>query len=103
MRVEHDLGAAPTVEELERVCRQRGLAVYRTPLQGTGYYLQWPEPAALVRPGAPPEAIAHELMHHVLRENASYGITYEGPDWVWVSEEEECRRFARGLCGAGAE
>jgi len=98
--VEDALSPRATEGELLAVCARRGVQVARNAgLRGPGYYRSWPIPQMVLRPDAPPHIAAHELYHHLLADNAEYGITYEPPDWYPGELEEAANRFARLVCG----
>jgi Zn-dependent peptidase ImmA (M78 family) len=102
VRAEHGLSARATVSELLHVCEQRGVAVFWRPrLRRAGYYCDWPYPVIVLRHDAPPRALAHELMHHLLLDNECHGIHYRRPEFRDDDPERLAERFERLLCGDG--
>jgi|SRR4051794_4875249 len=99
VRAEHHLSERATEAELLRVCEQRGVEVRRRPLIGPGYYCSRPYPFMVVRPDAPPRVWAHELFHHLIADNAEYGVFYHRPEFLEEHPEKLACRFQELLCG----
>lgn len=98
-RVGEELSPSPTEAELLHLCAQRGVAVrYCARLRGAGYYLAWPEPLIVLRPGCPAEVTAHELWHHLAADAVECGIDYGPPHWQPDHPEALARRFAATVC-----
>jgi hypothetical protein len=98
---EHTLSEPPTEVELLAVCSQRGVQVATSDaLSGPGYYRSQPHPLIVVRTGVSGFVTAHELFHHLVADNAEYGIRYEAPEWSCVNPEAAADRFAGLLCGS---
>jgi hypothetical protein len=101
VRTEHSLDGPASTSDLIQVCSQRGCPVVRAPSLGDqGYYLASPQGSWIVlRQDAGPRVLAHELFHHLVTDNADYGVFYTLPDFSLGCEEEGANRFAWLMCG----
>lgn len=99
IRQEHNISENATHKQLEGVCRQRGVKVRRRSITRRGYYCDDPYALIVLDRTSLPHITAHELYHHIIKDNESHGITYSGPDWVVDHPEEAARRFERLMCG----
>lgn len=102
IRAERHVSRPATWRQILAACEQRGVrVVVSNALVGAGYYIQHPlfDALIVVRHDVPPRVLAHELYHHLVRENEGYGILYTYPHWIEGDEEEAAERFAELLCG----
>lgn len=103
VRAEHPLSTPATTEELLRVCRQRGVRViYSAELREPGLYV--PEELLIVlRWPVSPGALAHELFHHLIRDNYRHEVRYHFPEFHDGDSEEEADLFAWLVCRENPE
>lgn len=88
-----------TRQDLLRVCEAEGVyRVDRSPavdeMDALGVYVPWPVPIIVLRADADRWVLAHELYHHLTRQNASVGVTYSYTRRPRCAEEWGARMFS---------
>lgn len=109
-RVRNELGLEdgrrPSFVALYNLARRRGVQVAWAPdldVRGLYIYMERPQAVCVIvlRRWFDARALAHELYHHLVRDNSANGIVYTFPHWIDCPVEQAAERFA--VCVMGEE